>query len=366
MLSYTNTNGELYIHTDFLDSENARQLSKTMQPSPFIHDPLAEISANLHRANGAGRGKHDIAAARRVIPRGTPDSDDLFGSHGGSDDGFLEDDDGAGYAEEGTVVSGHNKRRFSVYEDGVDGDDSRPPKRRAPGSSFRPRIHESFQPGSTPWRGNRRYLCLNLIGFVWTVDQDTHHTVTVEFYDREFQRDFHFTDPYAYDKACLTEKGTLFSSQPSGGEGTKHQPAMLHYRPHEHWTSERYDWRVSLPKGERVVAIALSDGYVVCCTSANYVRVYTLFGVPVRVYRAKSSPIVTCASWRDYIMTVGNGPIAGDGWARVTYSIWNVKRDAVCQSEDTVALPEGARIQNVFFSDAGVSRTSLPFRARPN
>lgn len=47
---------------------------------------------------------------------------------------------------------------------------------------------------------------LNLVGFVWTVDQDTHHTVTVEFYDREFQRDFHFTDPYLYDKACLSMK----------------------------------------------------------------------------------------------------------------------------------------------------------------
>lgn len=43
-----------------------------------------------------------------------------------------------------------------------------------------------------------------MTGFVWTVDQDTHHTVTVEFYDREFHRDFHFTDPYLYDKACLS------------------------------------------------------------------------------------------------------------------------------------------------------------------
>ena len=45
---------------------------------------------------------------------------------------------------------------------------------------------------------------LNLTGFVWTVDQDTHHTVTVKFYDREYHRDFHFTDPYLYDKACLS------------------------------------------------------------------------------------------------------------------------------------------------------------------
>lgn len=48
-------------------------------------------------------------------------------------------------------------------------------------------------------------LGLNLTGAVWTVDQETHHTVTVEFYDRELHRDFHFTDPFQYDKACLSE-----------------------------------------------------------------------------------------------------------------------------------------------------------------
>ena len=50
---------------------------------------------------------------------------------------------------------------------------------------------------------------LNLTGFVWTVDQDEHYTVTVEFYDRDFHRDYHFTDPYLYDKACLSTHGPL-------------------------------------------------------------------------------------------------------------------------------------------------------------
>lgn len=97
---------------------------------------------------------------------------------------------------------------------------------------------------------------------MWTVDQDTHHTVTVEFYDRELHRDFHFTDPYLYDKACLSkprdlhyalqmlietdDNGTLFSCPPANGN-----PAMVFYRPHETWTS-RADWRTQLPAGEDV------------------------------------------------------------------------------------------------------------------
>lgn len=72
------------------------------------------------------------------------------------------------------------------------------------------------------------------------------------------------------------------------------------------------------------------------------------------MYRQKSQA-VTCAAWRDYIMSIGNGPIGIDGHTTLRYTVENVKRDEVCQNEDTVALPEGASLQSVFFSDNGVS-----------
>lgn len=331
------------MHTDIVPSEHIPLLGKSLQPAPFIHDPLAEISGNRRRP--AERLVKD-GSPKRTTRRGTPDSlDDILGPDGMSDvdDFVVNDEDGTGYEGE---VNEFGKRTSSHLDaEGMPG-----LKRRATQSSWQLRTHESFQPGSTPWRGNRRYLCLNLIGSVWTVDQDTHHTVTVEFYDREFHRDFHFLDPFLYDKACLSEKGTLFASQPAcSGD----QPAMVYYRPHESWTT-RADWRSSLPRGENVTAIALSESFVVVTTSANYVRVFTLFGIPVRVYRQKSSPIVTCASWRDYVLTVGNGPVGGDGVTQLLYTIENVKRDEVCQMEDVVAMAEGTKIQNVFFSDTGV------------
>lgn len=92
---------------------------------------------------------------------------------------------------------------------------------------------------------------------------------------------------------------------------------------------------------------------MVVTTSANYVRVFTLFGTPFRIYRQKSSPTVTCASWRDYVLTMGNGPVGGDRCTKLLYSIENVKRDEVCQSEDIVALTDHAQIKSVFFSDNG-------------
>ncbi|KAI9052709.1 hypothetical protein LZ554_002986 [Drepanopeziza brunnea f. sp. 'monogermtubi'] len=335
LLSFTSTEGEVYIYNDFVPAEHANLIRLPLQPSPFIHDPLSEISANVRRPTA--NGQKDIP--NRGLRRGTPDSlDDILGSDiMGDEDDFVVDDDGAGYA---LGLNGNGKRPSG--EANISGPIS---KRRA--QNWEPQYHESFQPGSTPWRGNRKYLCLNLIGFVWTVDQDTHHTVTVEFYDHEYHRDFHFTDTFLYDKACLNENGALFSC-PAHDD----TPATIFYRPHETWTA-RSDWRTPLPEGEDVTAISLSDSFVTVTTTANYVRVYTLFGIPYRVYRQKSSPAVTCASWRDYVLTLGNGPVGADGNATLLYTIQNIKRDEICQSEDVVALPDGETLKSVFFSDNG-------------
>ncbi|KAI4174667.1 MAG: hypothetical protein LQ348_006340 [Seirophora lacunosa] len=290
IFSFVTSEGELFIYPNFLSAENLKILQQPLQPAPFIHDPLSDTSGN----------------ARKTLV-----NVDLLGPQsGGEEEDFVEDDDGAGYLEGWTG-------RMSKEE-----------------------VH--IQHGS-----QRRYLCLNLTGFVWTVDQDTHHTVTVEFYDREQHRDFHFTDPYLYDKACLNESGTLFSC-PSSGEN----PATVFYRPHETWTA-RADWRTQLPAGEDVTSISLSDSYIVVTTTTDYVRVFTLFGTPFRVYRQKSSPTVTCASWRDYVLTMGNGSVGGNGCTKLLYTIENVKRDEVCQSEDIVALTDNAQIKSVFFSDNG-------------
>lgn len=257
---------------------------------------------------------------------------------------FVVDDDGAGYAQ---GVNGHGKRTNGH----LNGVEPLAKKRATASSLFRPQIHEPFQPGSTPWRGNRRLLCCSLTGNVETVSQEgRHHTVTVNFYDQHTFRNFHFTDIFLYDKACLNENGTLFACQPnSAGDGN---PAMIYYRPHETWTT-RTDWRTNLPTGESVTAIALSDSYVCVTTSTNYVRIYSLFGLPIRIYRQKSSPAVTCAAWRDYILTIGNGPIQSDLSTQLLYTIDNIKHDTVYQDSDILALPPNTTLDSVFFSASG-------------
>ncbi|KHJ30773.1 putative minichromosome loss protein 1 protein [Erysiphe necator] len=335
LLSFTNMEGEVYIYNDFVPPEYSHLVDLSLQTSPFIHDPLAENQSKIQRLS-----KIHKDLPNRGVRLGSHDSlNDILdaGVMGQDDDDFISDDDGAGYA---LGLNENRKRPISDFDSlgGI-------VKHRI--KSWEPQYHESFQPGSTPWRGGRKYLCLNLIGFVWTVDQDTHNTVTVEFYDHEFHRDFHFTDTFLYDKACLNENGTLFSCP-----AQEESPASIFYRPHETWTT-RTDWRVKLPKDEEVISISLSDSYITVTTSTNYVRIYTLFGIPFRIYRQKSCPSVTCASWKDFILLLGNGPVDAYGHTKLLYTIQNVKQDEICQNEDVVALPNGVTLKSVFFSENG-------------
>jgi len=333
IFNWTTSGGELFIIPGFLkDDAHVKLLKGPNVGAPFFHD-----------SGPATNGRKPLVNGQRKPRAATPDSlDELLGPDDEYD--WIEDDDGAGY------INGNGKRTGMHL-----GEPSGHLEKRNRQSVWQPQVHEAFQPGATPWRGNRKYLCLNLIGFVWTVDQDTHNTVTVEFYDREMHRDFHFTDPFRYDKACLTEAGALFSCPIKDG-----QPAVIFYRPHETWTT-RSDSRVVLPDGEEAICIALSSRYIVAITNKHYVRVWTLFGTPVRIWRMKSCPAVTCAAWGDYVMTVGNGSVGADGCTQLMYSIEDVRRDENCQNEDVLALgtvppdsdEEDASLKTLFWSDAG-------------
>lgn len=194
---------------DIVPPEQAKRLSDSIHPAPLLND-RPEVQSR----------ERPVAPRRRNRSMSRDPLDELLGIGDYGDDvedDFIIDDDDGGYAE----PKPNGKRSYELLEDQYSG-----AKRRAY-DTWTPQIHESFQPGSTPWRGGRRYLCenqesilhisiltatpaLNLIGFVWTVDQQTHNTVTVEFYDRDLYRDFHFTDPYLYDHACLSECPTIY------------------------------------------------------------------------------------------------------------------------------------------------------------
>ncbi|KAJ6262178.1 hypothetical protein Dda_2983 [Drechslerella dactyloides] len=323
VITIATNEGLVNIQMKALPAEHEKTLKLPLQPSPGFQSGGESLARLEKRAADAQRQR-----------RGSVE--DILGALDDGEDDWLVDDDGAGYAEKNE----NGKRKLTGLNI------SMPSGKRHYGS-WSPDIHEPMQPGSTPWRGDRKYLFLSLIGFIWTVDQKTHNTVTVEFYDQEQFRNFHFTDPLLYDKAVLNENGALFSSVPGRGN-----PALLFYREHENW-GVRHEWKTRLPDGEEVLSIALSNSYIVACTDRGYIRIYSLYGVPIRVYRQKHTPVVSCTSWRDYVMILGNGPVSASGRAQLTYTIENIRRDEIIQNNDVVALPDDATVKNIFFSADG-------------
>lgn len=150
-MSFTTSDGELFIYENFVPNTFSALLAQPLQPAPFIHDPLLENSGTSRLALANGLEEASAAQGRR---RGTPDTlDDILGPDEGAEgDDFVSDDDGAGYLDE---INGYGKR----VNNHLDPTERYDVKRRAIAQVWQPKLHDSFQPGTTPWRGNRRYLC---------------------------------------------------------------------------------------------------------------------------------------------------------------------------------------------------------------
>ncbi|KAK9477812.1 WD40-repeat-containing domain protein [Lipomyces japonicus] len=319
VISFTTTLGQLYTLAEAITANRYEPpFGRTVHAAPLINDPTAGV----------------VATSR--TRQATNDDHSLFEDEV---DNWIEDDDGQGYR----IPDYDDQHGDDVYYDG-------PPSKRqrqfanTSTTTTTAVQHLPFQPGSTQWKNNRRYLALNSIGYIWTVEQDLNNTVTVSFFDRGLHREYHFADHVMFDKASLTADAALFAL--TGGDDNSNNSKVagrVFFRTHESLVDA---WEIVFPDGEYVSAIALSDTTAVVCTSAGYVRVYSLNGgTPLRVYRQLANPIVTCAAFDDFVFIIRN-----TGHGQMSYSIENVKFDETLQKNDVVDATE---LVSVFWSEEG-------------
>ncbi|KAJ1946377.1 DNA polymerase alpha accessory factor Mcl1, partial [Kickxella alabastrina] len=217
------------------------------------------------------------------------DNDDIMDGGEATGDGlddFVVDDDGAGYAE-------RQEPRWMAVGD--------------------PTTH-CFQPGSTPWIGDRRYLAFNMVGSIVSIAQDdAHNTIEVEFYDKSMHRDFHFSDSFKFSMAALSESGCLLATtsrelandQSLRGALDADEASVISYRGLASWSSNS-DWMFRMPAKEHPRCIATSAHGAAVITSLGMLRLFTCGGVQ-RHIESLPNRVVTCTAHGDMLLIVMEG-----------------------------------------------------------
>lgn len=282
-LAVGSENGDVFI---FFNVVKAKKVKDKSDATSALFDEEADIGADEDSNNEEEKNADDINSETEL----TNDEDDTRRPDFDDDDGFIDDDDGQGY-----VIPTYKRTQ---YEDRGSVEPERSTKRSKPSAYIGTRKHilKPYSPGCTPYISDRRYLTINSTGYVSTVKQDTHSSITVSFFDTSLHREYHFEDLYGYDLASLNAEGILL-----GISGNDSNITRILFRPHEN-VSEAWEKNIQTSNGEIITSISLSDSAILVCTSLGYIRRYSLYGLPIALQ--KSSPVLASATNTNYMFTV--------------------------------------------------------------
>lgn len=232
-----------------------------------------------------GEAIHQIA--RKEQPSSPMSESSLFGE--GEDD-FIVDDDGAGYVEKKPKEGPAPKRRHIGSH-------------HAETSSVPNVVASPYSPGCTPWAGGRRYLTINPFGYVWDVRQEGYDTITVTFFDRSLQKEYHFRDFHNLDLASMNSDSVLLgSSCHKATSESSEKPVVATVLFKKHDQSRSWERQITLKHGEFITCVSLGPSAAFVCSSLGYVRRYSLYGRLERL--EKLPPVLACVSSSKYLFTV--------------------------------------------------------------
>lgn len=209
-----------------------------------------------------------------------------------------------------------------------------------------------YSPGSTPWIKSvnsstsstmRRYIFMNHIGYSWSVKStssnsanDEQKSITISFFDRTINKDYHFIDSYGYDLCSMNERGVVLAC--SGYQNDKSSNSgKVFYRHHSN-TNDSWDRKIPLLSGEYITSVCITssasmssgDSIIVVGTNLGYVRFFNLYGLCVNLM--KLSPVVTLISSEISTVFIVNQVMS----LSFTYSILSVNDDYAFLQQDRV------------------------------
>lgn len=233
-----------------------------------------------------------------------------------------------------------------------------------------------YSPGSTPWvksvnsstsATQRRYLSMNSIGYAWSVKNasvdvaEDQKSITISFFDRTVNKDYHFIDYYDYDLCSVNERGVLLGCSGYKNEKSAYS-GRIFYRHHNN-TNDSWDRQIPLLKGEYITSVCLtsstaansatansSDSIIVVGSSLGYLRFFNLYGLCINLM--KVLPVVTLISSEISTVFIVH-QVAHNNYS---YSLIKVNEDykfvqQACALPLTSVPGKGPLIKGVFFNE---------------
>ncbi|UZJ57506.1 hypothetical protein CBS101457_006826 [Exobasidium rhododendri] len=234
-------------------------------------------------------------------------------------------------------------------------------------SSSTSRAQVTFQPTSTPMRSQRRYLCLNMIGSLMAIDQDTHQTISFDSHDANARRNWRFIDHFGYNMAAIGTTGALFACPAARRKG---HPSSVYFKPFEAmgaWVTSGSEWSIHLSKGEEAVAVAVgghkakegsdsSTSFVdnitaVVATSMGYLRFFSASGMQRYIWALGSQVVSMTAGSRSLLVVHrGNSNAAMEQYQNLNYTVIDLVSFSIKQ-EGTLPLARGSTLTWVGFNE---------------
>lgn len=227
-----------------------------------------------------------------------------------------------------------------------------------------------YSPGSTPWvqsansaasKTKRRYLFMNSVGYAWSVkssgdSRDDQKSITISFFDRTVNKDYHFIDDNDFDLCSMNERGVTLACSGFHDELNPNS-GKIFYRHHNN-TNDSWERRIPLISGEYITSTCITssveqnsgDSIIVVGSNYGYLRFFNLYGLCINIM--KTSPVVTVISSEISTVFVIH-QLAPNNY---TYSIINVSEDYKFLQQDSalpLQQPQGnvPLIKGIFFTN---------------
>lgn len=211
-----------------------------------------------------------------------------------------------------------------------------------------------YSPGSTPFLNkgetvDRRYLAMNNVGYAWIVvnkELGTSNSITVSFFDRSLNSEYHFTVDQNFDLASLNHKCILLGDSSKG---------LVYYKSHnDAGSSDAWERVIPLVKDEYITSICVTNhpnfNTIVVGTNVGYLRFFNQFGVCLNII--KTNPVVALSA----ASTTSNIFMVNQNAANVySYSIIDIDQDnKFIQHNGVIPIKDRANrqlIKGLFFNE---------------